>query len=351
MSKIRIMLICDIIIAALTLAALAVPNITWLLPVLTLRTAMGVFHTPAQQALTRRTVRESELLQASSWNGLVNQSSKIAGPLLGAATLGAISPEACIILNAAARLLSFFLLLPLRTLAEPKAPEQRGQTDRTKFLEQWKEGWMFLLRAKIVLHTTLFGFFGLTAILMIDYQFPTLLREIAPADESLLGPLIAAIGAGAVGVMLVINRFGRIRYGWGLGGGYILIGAGIALLGSLKAGAEEALLLALGGLIGIGNGLYMLTHNVVLQKETPPEMIGRVFGIQNMITGIVMFAAPLAGGVLVRMTGAGSAFVCLGLATALIGFGGLILQAKLWPEDRHGAARRAQQPDTAKQHT
>ena len=52
-------------------------------------------------------------------------------------------------------------------------------------------------------HTLLFGFVGLTAILMVDYQFSTLLRELAPGEPSLLGWLVAAIGAGSVAVMLL----------------------------------------------------------------------------------------------------------------------------------------------------
>lgn len=335
--KARLMMVCDLITVVLTLCILAAPNMAWLLPLLALRAACGVFHVPAQQALTRQVVPPALLFQATSFNGLVNQSSKVAGPLLGAMTLTALSPQACIILNAGARLLSAILLLPLRALPvslHTEEPLQRTDSGRGRawdaFLQNWREGWIYLFQAKKVLYTMMFGFVGLTALLMIDYQFPTLLRAIDSANESLIGWLVSAIGAGAVAVIVVLNRLNRIGYGWGLGGGYVLIGTGIALLGLCPPGSGVLLLLGLGALIGIGNGMYMVTQNYILQKETSEQMIGRVFGIQNTIVSLVMLAAPLIGGVLIKLIQAGAAFMLIGAVTALIGLAGIAFRSAIW---------------------
>lgn len=334
--KARLMLVCDLITAGLTLCILAAPNMAWLLPLLALRAACGVFHVPAQQALTRQIVPANLLFQATSFNGLVNQSSKVAGPLLGAMTLTALSPQACIILNTAARLLSAALLFPLRQLPVSNQAEESiesmgsGHSAKDSFLRNWREGWLYLFQAKKVLYTMAFGFVGLTALLMIDYQFPTLLRSIDPTNESLIGWLVSAIGAGAVAVLIVLNRLNRTGYGWELGGGYVLIGAGIALLGLCPPGAGVALLLGLGIMIGIGNGMYMVTQNFILQKETSEHMIGRVFGIQNTIISLVMLAAPLIGGVLITAIEAGRAFMFIGVITALIGLAGIMFRSAIW---------------------
>lgn len=352
--KARLMMVCDLITAALTLCILAAPNIAWLLPLLALRSACGVFHIPAQQALTRQIVPSKLLFQATSLNGLVNQSSKVAGPLLGAMTLTVMSPQACIMLNMAARLLSAALLLPLRRLpvshlaeesrksakpAESKEAKMSLMHQESKhsehgakdsFLGSWREGWLYLFQAKKVLHTMVFGFVGLTALLMIDYQFPTLLRSIEPTNEALIGWLVSAIGAGAVVVLVILNRLNRIRYGWGLGGGYVLIGVGIALLGLCPPGTGLLLLLGLGIIIGIGNGMYIVTQNYILQHETSEDMIGRVFGIQNTMISLVMLTAPLIGGVLVTAIEAGKAFMLIGLITALIGLVGIVFRSVIW---------------------
>ncbi|MDH2331293.1 MFS transporter [Paenibacillus polymyxa] len=356
--KARLMIVCDAAIALLTLAILAVPGPAWLLPLLGLRAAAGVFQMPSQQGLTRTVVTSDDLFRATSLNGLVNQASKVAGPLLGAMTLTVLSPQACIILNALLRLCSGLLLWPLRGIGpalvsadqQAVAAEQQGKSaahtapeaDEAKmreehvrasrFFNQWREGWAFLWRSRMLLHTLIFGLFGLIAILMIDYQFPTLLRVLAPGNESLLGWLVSAIGAGAVGCMLVLNRLNRISAGWGLGGGYVLVGGAIAALGWAQPGTGLPVLLMIGAVLGVGNGLYIITQNYILQAKTPADMVGRVFGIQSTVIGAIMVVSPLAGGVLIRIAGAGTAFVWIGMTVGILGLTGLLLQSVIWRE-------------------
>ncbi|MEK3949881.1 MFS transporter [Paenibacillus sp. FSL H7-0703] len=356
--KARLMIVCDAAIALLTLAILAVPGPAWLLPLLGLRAAAGVFQMPSQQGLTRAVVASDDLFRATSLNGLVNQASKVAGPLLGAMTLTVLSPQACIILNALLRLCSGLLLWPLRGIGPtlvstdqqavaagqqgksaahtaPEADEDKMQEEHvraSRFFNQWREGWAFLWRSRMLLHTLIFGLFGLIAILMIDYQFPTLLRVLAPGNESLLGWLVSAIGAGAVGCMLVLNRLNRISAGWGLGGGYVLVGGAIAALGWAQPGTGLPVLLMIGAVLGVGNGLYIITQNYILQAKTPADMVGRVFGIQSTVIGAIMVVSPLAGGVLIRIAGAGTAFVWIGMTVGILGLAGLLLQSVIWRE-------------------
>lgn len=356
--KARLMIVCDAAIALLTLAILAVPGPAWLLPLLGLRAAAGVFQMPSQQGLTRAVVASDDLFRATSLNGLVNQASKVAGPLLGAMTLTVLSPQACIILNALLRLCSGLLLWPLRGIGPalvsadqqavaagkqgksaahtaPEADEDKMQEEHvraSRFFNQWREGWAFLWHSRMLLHTLIFGLFGLIAILMIDYQFPTLLRVLAPGNESLLGWLVSAIGAGAVGCMLVLNRLNRISAGWGLGGGYVLVGGAIAALGWAQPGTGLPGLLMIGAVLGVGNGLYIITQNYILQAKTPADMVGRVFGIQSTVIGAIMVVSPLAGGVLIRIAGAGTAFVWIGMTVGILGLAGLLLQSVIWRE-------------------
>lgn len=195
---------------------------------------------------------------------------------------------------------------------------------------QWQQGWGYLHRNRTVRNTVIFGCFGLMAILMVDYQFTTLFREIKPGNESLLGGLASSIGGGAIIIILLLNRLPRIGYGWGLGGGYLLIGAGIAALGWIEPNTSGIWIIVLGIWIGLGNGLFMVTMNYVLQKETPPDYVGRVFGIQNSLFSIVLVAAPLAGGAIIRSNGPSPTFQLIGLVTLAIGLAGILLQRILW---------------------
>ncbi|UPK43718.1 MFS transporter [Paenibacillus pabuli] len=334
--KVKIMMLCDVITVLLTIGILFAPSAAWLLPLLALRAMMGVFHVPAQQALTRQVVAEEHLFQASSLNGFVNQCSKVAGPLLGAAIVAIFSPQVCILINACTRLLSGAVLWPLRGLNEKSEPSasngntlEAPNTEETLFT-QWQKGWRFIQSSRTLLSTILFGCFGLMAILMIDYQFTTLFREIKPGNEALIGWLGSSAGAGAVVIILLLNRLPRIGYGWGLGGGYMLIGAGIAALGWVGPHTSEIWVIIWGLFIGLGNGLFMVTLNYLLQKETPPAYVGRVFGIQNSLSSVVLVVAPLAGGALIRSVGPSPTFQYIGMATLTIGLAGIILQRILW---------------------
>ncbi|NBD27975.1 MFS transporter [Paenibacillus glycinis] len=357
--RIKLMLLCDLLTAAITAALLAAPNVYALMPLLALRAGAAAFISPAQQAITRQIVPTDRLLQATTYNGMVQQGAKIAGPLAGALVLAALSPSACILVHAASRLLSAGLLWTVRSAEAPvpfqpaagaaatrpsgaieaaatrpseaiEAMQSPAERARPSAAEEWRAGMRFIMRAKPVRHTLLFGFVGLTAILMVDYQFSTLLRELAPGEPSLLGWLVAAIGAGSVAVMLLLNKRSRLSYGWGLGGGYVWLGAAIAGLGMLRPGAPIGWVLALGLLLGVGNGVFITTKIYLLQREMPPAMIGRVFGVEQTLTSLVMLGAPLAGGWMIEKAGAGPVFTGFGWATAAIGLLGLLFARALW---------------------
>ena len=337
--KVNLMMLADAAETVLTVLLLFVPNMYWLLPLLVLLSAMGVFRVPAHQALTRQVVREDQLLKATSYNGLVNQFSKIAGPLLGAVALTVVSPQMCILMNALTRLLSCILLFTLRHIDQNAAVEKpeeangpgSGDEHKQSFIQLWMQGWAVLLQRRILFNSFIVNMTVMLVIMMIDFQFPTLFREIAPRNESLLGWTISATGVGAVITILLLNRLGKVHYGLGIGGGVALIGAAFGCMGLLGPNSPEVWSIVLGLVIGIGNGLTIVTYNYVLQKETPEGMTGRIFGIQNTSASTIMIAAPLIGGVLIHGLGVGKVFLILGAAILILGAICLIFQRILWP--------------------
>jgi MFS family permease len=337
--KVNLMLLADAAETLLTILLLFAPGMYWLLPLLALRAAMGVFRVPAHQALTRQVVREDQLLKATSYNGLVNQFSKIAGPLLGAVALTVISPQLCILVNAITRFFSCVLLFTLRHIDENAKVEKQeeavdaenGEEAKMSFVQLWKQGWAVLLQRRILCSSFIINMIVMLVILMIDFQFPTLYREIAPHNESLLGSMVAATGVGAFITILLLNRLGKVRYGLGIGGGAALIGAAFGSMGHLRTGSHEIWSIVLGLVIGVGNGLFIVTYNYVLQKETPEGLTGRIFGIQNMSVSTMMIGAPLIGGLLIHGMGVSKVFFLLGTVVLIIGVVCMGFQRILWP--------------------
>lgn len=333
LNKLKLMRMCDLLTALLTILVLFAPSMVWLLPLLALRAAISTFNVPAQQSMTRNIVREDQLLQATSLNGIVSQGSKIAGPLLGGLALSVLTPQWCILINACLRGCSYLLLLTVKKSEVGQVNlDKCSEEDRVPLRTMWKEGWGFMLRSRLLLNTMLFGLVGAMAIQMIDFQFTSLFRVLAPSNESMLGWLVAAAGSGAVFIIMVMNKMKReIGYGWKLGTGYVLLGISVGGLGLLPPGVSSIPVLALGFVLGLGNGIFIITFNYCLQKETPPHMTGRVFGIQSTILSGVMIGAPLLGGLLVQTAGPSRIFFDFGIVIALIGVLGMVFGRVLWP--------------------
>jgi len=349
LNKLKLMRMCDLLTALLTVFVLFAPSMVWLLPLLMLRAAISTLNVPAQQSMTRSMVREDQLLQATSLNGLVNQGSKIAGPLLGGFALSVLTPQWCILINACLRGCSYLLLLTVKNSeAGQVSSEGKGdQEERVALRTMWKEGWSFMLRSRLLLNSMLFGLVGALAIQMIDFQFTSLFRIIAPSEESMLGWLVAATGVGAVFMIMVLNKLNTgTGYGWKLGTGYVLIGISVGGLGLLQPGVSILTVLLLGFLLGLGNGMFMITFNYCLQKETPPHMTGRVFGIQSTILSGVMIGAPLLGGGMVQVAGPSRIFFNFGIVIALIGVLGIVFGRVLWPTQKEKSDSSAEQSRT-----
>ncbi|OMD74093.1 MFS transporter [Paenibacillus odorifer] len=349
LNKLKLMRMCDLLTALLTVFVLFAPSMVWLLPLLMLRAAISTLNVPAQQSMTRSMVREDQLLQATSLNGLVNQGSKIAGPLLGGFALSVLTPQWCILINACLRGCSYLLLLTVKKSdVEQVRTEGKGdQEERVAQRTMWKEGWSFMLHSRLLLNTMLFGIVCSMAIQMIDFQFTSLFRVLAPSNESLLGWLVAASGGGAVFIIMVMNKMNRgTGYGWKLGTGYVLMGLSVGGLGLLQPGASSISVLLLGFLLGIGNGIFIITFNYCLQKETPPHMTGRVFGIQSTILSGVMIGAPLLGGMMVQAAGPSRIFLNFGIVIALIGVLGIAFGRVLWPAQKEKSDSSAEKART-----
>ena len=336
LNKLKLMRMCDLLTALLTVLVLFAPSMVWLLPLLMLRAAISTLNVPAQQSMTRSLVREDQLLQATSLNGIVNQGSKIAGPLLGGFALSVLTPQWCILINACLRGCSYLLLLTVKNNEVGQVGSDQGdKEEQVPLRTMWKEGWGFMLRSRLLLNSMLFGLIGALAIQMIDFQFTSLFRIIAPAEESMLGWLVAATGVGAIFMIMVMNKMNRgTGYGWKLGTGYALIGVSVGGLGLLQPGVTSLPVLLLGFVLGLGNGMFMITFNYCLQKETPPHMTGRVFGIQSTILSGVMIGAPLLGGMLVQAAGPSRIFFNFGIVIALIGVLGIAFGRVLWPKEK-----------------
>ena len=341
--RVNLMMASDFISAILTGLLVLADHIYWVLPLLFLRSTMGLISSPAAQSLTRQVVREDQLLKATSYNQIVNNSGKIVGPLLGAFIVSVFSPQICILINAVSSLFSGLILFTMRHIKENKEmTQQPDDREKESFTEAWKKGWAFVIKNRFIFNTILFAFFGMMGIQLVDFQFPVLLRSVNMEDPVVFGMLMSTTGIGSIITIAWLHRFKKIQYGWAIGGGMSLIGIGFAGVGFIVEGMSLWVPALFGLTVGLGNGIWMVSFNLALQKESPKEMVGRVFGITNSLLSIVLIIAPIMGGILVQTLGAPAIIKTSGFIVCGIGLIGMMLGKWLWKQET--ASERIQVP-------
>ncbi len=325
-NKRNLLIAADLIRAALTIALMFAPNVWTLLGLIALRSSARVFHFPAQQSMTRSVVPADQLLQAASLNGAVFQLSKAFGPLIGATVAAAFSPTVCMGVNAICYTISALLLLSV-PLQRGSAGTRQPESMRTA----WRDGWLIVLRTRLLLTSISFALIGLAGIQLVDAQLATLLREVTPERPELIGWLVSSIGAGGLVGVVWLRRFKRLSsYGWPLGGGVTLIGCMFAAAGCFQPDTPLWFILLSSFAGGVGTGFTSVGMNYIVQKETPADAVGRVSGIMESLSGVLFVGAPLAGGALVQLCGVSPAFLFVGLAIGIVGISGIVLQRRLW---------------------
>ncbi|MFC4548090.1 MFS transporter [Paenactinomyces guangxiensis] len=186
--------------------------------------------------------------------------------------------------------------------------------------------------AKNYFFTLIYGMLGMTVIQLVDAQFPVLFRELFPHSPEYMGWIISVVGLGGVLGAMWIQRVRELRYGWVLGGGLSLIGFGFGFIGLFTPGTPLMFGFLISFVAGVGVGLFFVSFNVILQKETEKKATGRVFGIENSLSSTVMIIAPLIGGGLVHLIGVSQVYVLVGLIVFVLGLLAVAFQKLIWKQ-------------------
>ncbi|MBM7095221.1 MFS transporter [Bacillus sp. H-16] len=327
--KVTMMLTADLVTACLTVTLIFTANPWAALLVILVRSTATIVHFPAQQAIIRQVVAPDHILKAVTLNGTVNQLSKIIGPFLGASLAAAFAPQVSFAVYAGALLISAGILVRLRHLDSAGATVSEESPE--PFWHTWRSGWQTLFTSKVMFVSFAFSLAAFTAIQLVDAQFGVLFRDIYPARQEVLGWAMAASGLGAVVIIMVMNRFRELkRYGLHLGTSVALIGAGFAGAGMLTPGIPLFWPVIACFAIGMGAGIFSVIYNYILQKESPEGKVGQMSGLFNSLTGMILLAAPIAGGLLVQWSSVFAVYQTVGLTVLTIGVFGIIFQRLLW---------------------
>ncbi|MEJ3655146.1 cyclic nucleotide-binding domain-containing protein [Actinomycetes bacterium KLBMP 9759] len=139
------------------------------------------------------------------------------------------------------------------------------------------------------------------------------------AADGVVGVLLAAIGVGGlVGLPIALAAVGRRRVYRVLGAGLVLWGVPLAVSAPTQ---NVPVVVALFGIVGIGNALVDVAHVSALSRGVPPERLGSVFGLLEGTVQVGMAGGAAAGGLLLAHMPPEAVLYLLGLAPPLAATG------------------------------
>jgi len=197
------------------------------------------------------------------------------------------------------------------------------------FGRELREGWRFLRSDTILLANTIQAavaqlmlgiFLALTPVYAQDS-----IDRLGFDGSAAYSFMEGAIGAGNLIGGFAIGLLGsRIALGKMVIVGYVATGlavAGLALSGNLYV----AVGLAFGA--GVGNLAFVIPSQTLVQRRTPPELMGRVLGLRFSIVFGSMTIAMGVGGVLGEVFGVAPVIGLFGIVTVVAGLAGLLTPA------------------------
>jgi DHA3 family macrolide efflux protein-like MFS transporter len=228
-----------------------------------IRSLGQAFHQPAMTSSTSLMVPEKHLARIAGANqslqGLIN----IFAPPLGALLLEAYSTQAVLLIDIITAAIAILPLLFIRIPQPPKQVQSEGSAQKTSYLQDLREGFVYVVRWK--------GLLGLILLAMA-------LNFLLIPTSSFLPLVITKIFNGGA------KELGWVESLFGVG---IILG-GITL--SIWGGFKRRIITSFSGVIGIGLG-------IVLTGLVPPNMFYLIF----ITTFIVGFSQVFANGPLMAI--------------------------------------------------
>ena len=313
-----VMVASDLVRAALIgLAALAVYADAPAFLVYAIAGLVGVAATafrPAEAALIPSLARTPEELTAANVAASTIESVGIfGGPALGGLLLAASGPGLVFIVTAATVLWSAALVAGIRPVAETEKETGEGAVS---ILDELLAGFRTIARERrLRLLVALFS-----AQTFVDGMLNVLIGVIAlklrDTGKSGVGFLNSAVGIGGLlGALAAAALVGRGRQAADFGLGIFIWGVPIALV---AVWPNQAFVLVLLAVVGIGNTIVDVSGMTLLQRSAPEDVLARVFGVLESLLLLTIGLGALVAPLLLNWLGTRGALIVAGSLLPLV---------------------------------
>ncbi len=308
----------DLIRAGLALLLIPATEVWHVYVVLAALSCVSAFFGPAQGVTIRSHVPTAGLMSANALMQIAFMGSRIVGPATAGAIVASFTPQVCYGIDVLSFLLSATLIASVAIQRPPSLQAPPGSSSN-RIHAIWldmKAGMRFILHHRAILFFVLSMAAGLFTIGCFGPLISLYVRDTLHASARLFGYVSGMVGVGLlVGTQCVrqiarkVSDTGLVL--WGLFG----IGAGVLLLGAVP---HIAATLAACFTIGFAFGAIMVPAQTLIQRETPPDMLGRVGSTNASVIFLGQILGLAVSGLLAQVVGVRTVFfLCAGLSMAM----------------------------------
>ncbi|MGA9533440.1 MAG: MFS transporter [Anaerolineales bacterium] len=255
----------------------------------------GAFQYPAYSAVVTTMVPRDQYSRANGMRSVVGSASGIGAPLLAGVLLAVVDIPTILLTD----LVTFFLALAILfvIVIPPPARSEEGELARGSLWGETIGGLRYVLdRHSLVAIFLLFTLSNVATGFGFPLQDPMVLAKAAN-DSVVLGLVHSAGSVGYVAGGLLMSLWGGPRRRINLiNTGFILWG----LLGTLVFGTGWTLSVWLIGafFMAVFNPIVNSAYIAILQDKVAPDMQGRIFGLENMVSNVSFPVGQVAAGLL-----------------------------------------------------
>jgi MFS family permease len=247
---------------------------------------------PAEAALIPTLARTPEELTAANVAASTIESVGIfLGPAIGGLLLAWTSVGTVFLVTAGAVLWSAVLLVGVRPVEEARVKEREA----VSIVDELLAGFRAIVGERRL--RLLVGLFGAQTFVdgMLNVLIVVIALELLDTGQAGVGFLNSAIGIGGlIGALAAAALVGRRRLATNFGVGIFIWGIPIALV---AVWPNQAAVLVLLALVGVGNTLVDVSGMTLMQRAAPEDVLARVFGVLEsfllLTVGLGALVAPL----------------------------------------------------------
>ncbi len=257
-----------------------------------LESTASQFFGPANNALLPTLVREDQLLSANSLDSLGENSARLIGPALGGFLLSSVGLNAVILMDIitylVAALLMFFIHIKT---SQPSVSEGTKASASRSFTDFWSEltnGISFVLKSKPLSSIFLVIGIAFLADSILTVMYVAFFQDVVGVGSAEFGIALTVRGvAGILGGIIIGAVGNKFKPKHLISFGLIGTGIGVAAMALWPVFALSLLILVL---LSVPIMAWLLSCRTWIQSNAPDAYRGRVFGVLETLSAILMLA-------------------------------------------------------------